>query len=65
MMDYNCCGQRELIEELQKHDLEKADYSNCLRLHRDDFRSIGFDVSTLSKSEMQSIASDIGNACME
>jgi hypothetical protein len=42
-----------------------ADFFNCLRLARDDFKAIGFDAETLTDAQMERLAQKIGESCME
>lgn len=38
---------------------------NCIRLHRDDIESIGFDTSSLTVEDMQRMAEKVGEMCMD
>ena len=67
-MDYTVWGTSELIRELKRRDAQAEGdkgFFNCLRLHRDDFEMDGYDASKLTDQDMQWIADDIGEACMD
>ena len=44
---------------------ERAEFFNCVRLTRDDFKEVGFDAETLTDAQMDYFARKVGESCME
>lgn len=51
-------------EVIQMLETEK-NYVTCLRLHKDDIKSRDYNPRNLTDYDMQCLADDIGEACMD
>lgn len=53
------------IEEVIQILESEKNYVTCIRLHKDDIKSRGYNPTDLTDYDMECLADDIGEACLD